>query len=96
MLYLAASAERPSSACSVRGSTRQRLQHPSTRRVHASEYSNHITSIDVKPQNSHISEKSLVDDNQDKQNTQQDIPSITPLKNVIFKKINRGPLEVRL
>ncbi len=44
--FLGASIDRPTSASSVRGGTRQRLQHPSVRRVHAKEKTKDASYVD--------------------------------------------------
>ncbi len=80
---LAASAERPPSACSIRYGTRQRLQQPSTRRIYAIDDGNTISALDSN------------EDNQVKSNTQQDVPMTTPLRHLILKKSHPGRVEVR-
>ena len=100
-MFLATSAERPPSASSIRG-TRQRLQHPNTRRVHASENEKNISTIDTRTSPativtiSSIEAQPIVEDVTDKPNTQESVPITNPLKQLIFKKINNGPVEVKL
>ncbi len=101
-LFLAASAERPPSAASIRGGTRQRLQHPSTRRVYAVDNTHDIPSATLEKSHSIVSAvpsieaQPIGDDNKNKSGIQQDIPSITPLTHLIFKKIQSAPIEVRI
>jgi len=101
-LFLASPAERSLSAVSIQSGTRQRLQYSSTRRVYIVENTNNITSIDLKTNHSIVSTipateaKPNVDDNKDKSSTEHDLPTTTPLKHLIFKKITPGPIEVRI
>jgi len=48
--FLAVSAERPPSACSIRYGTRQRLQKPSTHRIYAVDDGNNISTLDSNTQ----------------------------------------------
>ena len=100
LFCLAASAERPLSATSVRG-TRQRLQHPNTRRIGATENENNMTNIETRTPPaaivtiSTIEPKTIVEDVKDTLTTPDSTPTNGPLKQLIFKKINTGPVEVR-
>ena len=99
---LGISVDRPSSATAIRGGARQRLQHPSTRRVHTIENTNELPVVDLSKKSSLISaislggNESVVDANRDQSNTQEIFPPTTPLKKFIFKKIQNGPIEVRV
>lgn len=44
---------------------------------------------------SSVEAKPFVDENKGKTQTQQDLPPTTPLKHLIFKKMQHTPVEVR-
>ncbi len=91
--FLGASIDRPTSASSVRGGTRQRLQHPSVRRMHAKEKTKDVSYGDRKRKPSLISTISLIES---KSNMQEDLSPTTPLRHLAFKKIHFGPIEVKV
>jgi hypothetical protein len=93
--FIAVSAERPPSACSIRYGTRQRLQKPSTRRIYAIDDGNNISALDSNISLASLEAGSTNEDNQVTSNTQQDVPMTTPLRHLILKKSNPGRVEVR-
>ena len=105
-VLLATSAERPGSAQSIQGSTRQRLQHPSTRRVYAVDNGIQLSKMDAKTTSSDILTMSSNDistiTNQDQKDNkatsnkdQQDPPMMVPLKHLGFRTVTSDPIVVR-
>ena len=100
-IFLDAAADRPSSAASIRGGGRQRLQHPNARRVHAVEKVDNMVAIDLEKNSPTISTIALIEkeptilNNKDKSNIQEDTPIVHPLRKLILKKSTHGPIEVK-
>lgn len=103
---IAASADRPASARSIQGGTRQRLQHPSTRRVYAIDNVYPMTTNDSKTSsaetfrlNSTDIESFGIDETRETPITTQnpnhvEIPITTPLRQLQFKKLTGDPVLV--
>ena len=89
-LFSGLSKTRPSS---VRCGTRQRLQHPSIRRVHAAANAKVISYIDQNRSDSLIPRFSLIEP---ESNVPDDSPPPIRSKTIFFKKIQAVPIEVRI